>query len=310
MKKDIIIFGKNSILSKNFTNYINNINKPIFISRKKTSKDDINFDLSKKLFIDDFKKISLEIEKNSNNEEKIFILFSWVGGPRICQSTEETWSKNMYIVINFIEICKIIKPSKIIFISSAGAIYPQNTKHNFNELDMTSPTSPYGQQKLLAEIILENFSKLNNISCIVLRIASAYGLDERFSEQGVINKWIYLAIKNKKLKLYNSIKSLINFISFEQISIAILAAINNNINGIFNIGSENSVSLEEIINSIKDISKKDLKLEIIKNDIRYFNIDTNKFYLKTGKIFKIILYKDIKNLYESIKISLNKKELY
>ena len=65
---------------------------------------------------------------------------------------------------------------------------------------MTSPTSPYGQQKLIAELILENFANLNGISCIILRISSAYGLDERFSEQGVINKWIYLAIKNKKLK--------------------------------------------------------------------------------------------------------------
>ena len=199
MKKDIIIFGKNSILSKNLANYIDNINKPIFITRKKTSKTDINYDLSKKLLIDDLKNITLEIDKNLENEERIFILFSWKGGPRTCQINEETWSRNMNIVINFIEICKILKPSKIIFISSAGAIYPQNTKYNFNELDITSPTSPYGQQKLIAELILENFANLNDISCIILRIASAYGFDKRFSEQGVINKWIRKSIMNHRL---------------------------------------------------------------------------------------------------------------
>ena len=38
MKKDIIIFGKNSILSKNLANFIDNINKPIFTTRKKLPK--------------------------------------------------------------------------------------------------------------------------------------------------------------------------------------------------------------------------------------------------------------------------------
>ena len=140
----------------------------------------------------------------------------------------------------------------------------------------------------------------NNQDLIILRISSGYGLDRRFSDQGVINKWLYSAINELKLNLYNSKTSQINFISFDQISTAIIICLKIKLNGIFNIGTETSISLGEIIEEIKNITKKKIIIKEINHSERYFNLDINKFASKTGTKFDLNIRKNIQLLYKSI----------
>ena len=305
MDREIIIFGKSSILSKNFVKHIKKRNESlIFVTRQKDTANDIECDLSKKLLPNFIREKALQIEKSSRNIDKVLILFAWSGGPRSTLLAEDNWKINSNIIINFLEICKHLAPKRILFLSSAGAIYPQNKKKFFTELDNTLPTSNYGKQKIKAENLIKNFAKLNKIEFTILRVSSAYGYDSRFSDQGVINKWLYSTIKNKNLKLYKSKSSLINFISFEQISEAILLAINYKLNGTYNIGTKNSVTLQSIINTISYITKKNPNLEIINQEVRYFNIDVRKFYKETGVLFNFNLEENIKHLYKLIKLKI------
>ena len=48
-----------------------------------------------------------------------------VGGPRIIDKSEAVWSANMNIIQNFIKLSENILPSRIIFLSSAGVLYPK-----------------------------------------------------------------------------------------------------------------------------------------------------------------------------------------
>ena len=104
----------------------------------------------------------------------------------------------------------------------------------------------------------------------------------------------------KNLKLYNSKESQVNFISFDQISRAIFICIDKELDGIYNIGSENSISLDQVIEEIKRITNKKIVLEQINNTERYFNIATDKFNSKTGIKFKLNLRENIKLMYKSI----------
>ena len=47
----------------------------------------------------------------------------------------------------------------------------------------------------MAENLISNYALENNLKFTILRIASAYGYDKRFSDQGVINKWLYSAMR-------------------------------------------------------------------------------------------------------------------
>ncbi len=302
MEANIVIFGKNSIIAQNFIN--NNICKRInFINISRYSKNakDINFDIGKFITQKDLSKIVLEIKKKLSHKKTIFILFSWCGGPRNTENLEKTSQINKNIIKNFINISELVVPSRIVFLSSAGALYPEEIKsYKFPETFTPSPKTFYGKQKYLAEKILVKHSQLKNQNLLILRISSAYGFDKRFSDQGVINKWLYSVANNKTLKLYNSIESQINFISFDQISKAIFISLEKELSGIYNIGSENSISLAEVIEEIKKISNKKIFLEKIHKSNRYFNIETKKFKSKTGLRFELNLRENIKNIYESI----------
>jgi len=243
----------------------------------------------------------IRTKKKLTHKKTIFILFSWCGGPRNTENLEKTSQINKNIIKNFINISELVVPSRIVFLSSAGALYPEEIKsYKFPETFTPSPKTFYGKQKYLAEKILVKHSQLKNQNLLILRISSAYGFDKRFSDQGVINKWLYSVANNKTLKLYNSIESQINFISFDQISKAIFISLEKELSGIYNIGSENSISLAEVIEEIKKISNKKIFLEKIHKSNRYFNIETKKFKSKTGLRFELNLRENIKTIYESI----------
>ena len=302
MKANIVIFGKRSIIAQNFINkdYCKKANI-ISISRYAELEDDICCDIGKYLLPKEVENISSKIKKKITYKKTIFILFSWYGGPRIINKTEEVWSANMNIIQNFIKLSEHILPSRIIFLSSAGALYPKNIKsYNFPETYVPFPINSYGEQKLLSEKLLTCFSKVLNINITILRISSAFGFDSRFSDQGVINKWLYSAVNNKKLKLYNSKESQINFIAFEQIAKAIFISLENELNGIYNIGTENSITLGALIEEIEETLNKKFLIEEVNLDNRFFNIDISKFQSETGEVFKLNLRENIKFIHNSI----------
>ncbi len=299
--KDIIIFGKTSILAQNFVkNLKNSKTNLIYITRKQTSKNDILCNLGENLTKYEINETVSKIVENTQYQDKIAILFAWYGGPRNKDNISDSSLKNINIVKNFINICKKINPSQIIFISSAGAIYPQNINYNFKEIDITAPSNKYGEEKLKGELLLKNFADDLKFNLIILRVSSAYGYDPRFSDQGVINKWIYSIKNNKKIQLYNSQSSLINFISFDQISEAILLSIEKKLYGIFNIGTHRSITLHEIIEQIRLVTKKKIDYVMINNYQRNFNINVDKFHKKTGRIFRLNVINDIDRIYRLI----------
>ena len=301
--KDIIIFGNNSILAKNFIKQFDNQNNLITISRDDGQENFLKCNLGDLMIKKELNNICSKIENYSKFDNKIFILFSWAGRPRTSY-LENTWSINTNIIINFLEISKKLLPSKIVFISST-TVYIENNIKASKELDMPYPESEYGKQKLIAEYVFENFSKVYKSSIVNLRVSSAYGFDPRFSDQGVINKWIFDAITNKKLILLNSKDSKINFISFDQITKAINISIENNLCGTYNIACKKSVELQEIIREIKVIVEDDLMLELKDEIIRNINIDITKFYSETGIIFKNNVINNMEFIYSLIKSELD-----
>ncbi len=304
-EKDIIIFGKNSIIAKNFTESPNNSkNNLIFLTRYKSLDNDLECFLDQKLSESSLSNISKKIIDLYKFKNQVFILFAWSGRPRTTSLNDSSWIKNKNIVRNFLQISQKLLPSKIIFISSTS-LYSENKNIFFSESDPTNPNSDYSKQKLIAEKDIENFSNKNNILLSILRVSSAYGFDNRFSDQGVINKWLYDALKYGEIKLLNSKESKINFISFEQITRAIFYFIDKTLVGTYNIGSQNSITLETIIQEIERVTKKKLKINIINEQNRNVNINTNKFFKSTGIKFKNEVIYNIESICKSIIKELN-----
>ena len=200
-----------------------------------------------------------------------------------------------------IYISKIVKPKQIIFISSAGSIYDPNSKDFFDESQSPNPSSAYGQQKLEVEEKIRSFCTNRKINLTILRVSTAYGYEEKYKYNGVLNKWLINAKKNKPIKIYNSLDSTINFISFNQISLAINFCIKKEIFGLYNLGSLKSTKLMNILEIVKSTCGNN-KLKIIQaeDSIRNFNLNTDLFKLKTNLIFEDQLIIEAKKIYENM----------
>ena len=200
-----------------------------------------------------------------------------------------------------IYISKIVKPKQIIFISSAGSIYDPNSKDFFDESQSPKPSSAYGHQKLEVEEKMRLFCINRKINLTILRVSTAYGYEEKYTYNGVLNKWLINAKKNKPIKIYNSLDSTINFISFNQISTAINFCIKKEIFGLYNLGSFKSTKLMTILEIVKTTCGNK-KLKIIKSGdlIRNFNLNIDLFKLKTNLIFDDQLIIEAKKIYEKM----------
>ena len=105
--------------------------------------------------------------------------------------------------LNLIDICQKNKVRKMIFASSGGTVYGDQSQFPADESHPTNPISPYGVAKLSTENYLYYFSKIHGLDYIALRYANIYGpRQDPHGEAGVVaifSKKIHLAGDGEKL---------------------------------------------------------------------------------------------------------------
>ena len=96
--------------------------------------------------------------------------------------------------------------------------------------------------------------------------------------------------------------SKINFISFDQISEAIINSIEKEIFGLFNLGSITSTKLSYVKEIVSKVTNKtNLQLNYISNKYKVFKVDTELFYKKSGILFPQTIESEAYKIYELIK---------
>jgi dTDP-glucose 4,6-dehydratase/UDP-glucose 4-epimerase len=95
-------------------------------------------------------------------------------------NTSNDFASNVGVVRMVLEILREhnIKHVKFINLSSA-AVYGNPTRLPVRETDITQPLSPYGYHKLLAEILMKEYSRCFGLNTLSLRIFSAYGSGQK-----------------------------------------------------------------------------------------------------------------------------------
>ncbi len=296
-----VIFGSNSFIGSNFVSSCINKECLILISKKgnliqrNKIKKSINFNLSEFHENEIIKTLSLEIINNLKYNKTIFMLFSWHNKENIkgIGNYDSLCTENNNIILNFIKICLLVSPEQVIFASSAGGIYDQNSQLPSQESDEPVPYSRYGYEKLIAENYLKK--ELNN-NLLILRISSIYGYISKDSWQGVLCKWLILLKSGNEIELYNSKNSYVNFISIKQVLNAISLSVNKKLFGTFNIGSKESTKLNDIIESIKKLSTKEVKIKNNDCHLRSFLLNTEKFSRSTNISFPNECLIDLKKI--------------
>lgn len=149
-------------------------------------------------------------------------------------------------------ISKYAKGAKLIF-SSTAQVYTDGV---------------YGLSKKFAEQLIENYSNRKLVRGIVLRISNIYGVGCRPFYNSVIATFIHLANEKKPIVINGDGSQRRDYVYVEDVVDAIIKSIDYNMeNSIehFDICSGKLVSLNEIVDKLRFISKKEIDVQYNKN---------------------------------------------
>jgi nucleoside-diphosphate-sugar epimerase len=207
---------------------------------------------------------------------------------------------NLKLFVDFLSNCKN-EDVTINFISS-GFVYG-NDIIDAKETDCCNPTGFYSITKRCAEQLLISFCETFGIKYRILRIGNVYGLDRTISPgKNVLAYMISLLRQNQQIKLYDGGNFLKDYMFVEDICRAIKLIIDTgNINEIYNISSEESLSFREIIENAKLILKSESQIIDVSMPLEQRFIQVKNMTLNNDKL-KSLGFSCDTNFYDGLQI--------
>jgi UDP-glucose 4-epimerase len=217
--------------------------------------------------------------------------------------------KNLLPFINFLECIVTLKVRKIVFVSSAGTIYGVSSD-KLREDSEKMPFSPYGITKLAMEHYLNYFEARHSLRYDIYRVSNVYGEGQDTGKGlGAINTFLEKIIMEKKIVVYGDGEVIRNYIYIDDVAKLLAASVQSNSgeSNIYNLSSNDTVSINQLITGIKDIVKENFEVvyqETRRSDNPAIDLDNTKIK-KSNPDFKFTELKEgIQNTYAFIKTNL------
>ena len=237
----------------------------------------------------------------------------------ICSTLPQTSNENpVYDVrnnviptVNLLEqASKIERIKKIIFSSSAGTVYGIPQSVPIDENQSTYPICPYGISKLFIERYLFYYYKEYGLSYIVLRISNPYGERQNVhGAQGIISVFLGKILEKKEVEIWGDGHVCRDFVYIKDVADSFLRALkNNHSNNIYNVGSGEKTSINELIEMLEQVTGKNVKVRYLKK--RSFDVPVNVVKIdrirdELGWTPKVMLKEGLKKTWEVLKTQIS-----
>jgi len=179
------------------------------------------------------------------------------------------------------------KNIKFIHIST-DEVYGESklNENSKKESDILSPTNPYAASKAAAEMIINSYIHSFNLKIIIIRSNNVYGKNQ-YPEK-LIPKFINLLENNKKCTIHGDGSALRSFIHVNDVCSAIECILfKGTIHEIYNIGSNNEISVLDVTKLLINIIKKDNNYN---NYITYIEdrpFNDKRYFINNDKLIKL-----------------------
>ncbi|QCR22603.1 NAD-dependent epimerase/dehydratase family protein [Pontibacter sp. SGAir0037] len=198
---------------------------------------------------------------------------------------------NLPFAINFFEWMGQFPISRIVMVSTGGAIYGNTNENPTSELAETNPISPYGITKLAVEKYAHMYFKHKGLPVISVRPGNAYGIGQTpFSGQGFIATATYSILENKAISIFGKEGTIRDYIHVEDVAEGIIAALYAGKPGeVYNIGTGIGTSNKTILDYLFKMALGDgfMLPEVYYKELRPFDVlenvlDTTKLTNHSG----------------------------
>ena len=280
MKKILITGGAGYVGSKLATKLVSMNFEVTVVDILKFTSNSLNhlFQFKNFKFIKGNVKDKKLMKKLIKKNEFIIPLAALVGAPLCEKNKNEAISINLKS-INFL-VKNLTSKNKIIYLTTNSG-YGVGEKNKYcDEKSPLNPISLYGRTKVDAEKIISKYK--NSVCC---RLATVFGYSYRMRTDLLVNNFVYKAIKDKKLKIYEP-HFRRNYIHINDVVDGIIYAITNFNklkSNVYNLGLS-SANLTKYMLARKIKKKlKYLKVNIIKNKK---DPDQRDYFVSNKKIEK------------------------
>jgi UDP-glucose 4-epimerase len=264
MTKKILVTGSSGILGNLLVKKLNQKYKVIGTTKRNGKKSKVKCDITKR------EEITRIIQKIRPD---IIIHLAGITGNMECEKNpKKTLETNVMGTYHILESIKD-KKIKIIFASSRE-VYG-NSKQKVDETSSLMPINLNGFTKMISENLIKEFNIKYKIPYNILRFTNFYG--ENNHKRG-ISKMFKEALTGEKITIFGGEQS-IDLIHYDDAVNAIVKTIDNNKNGVYNIGLGKSLKLLSILKILEKTSK--MKFQYIKKKSR--GVEVQKFSINTTK---------------------------
>lgn len=194
---------------------------------------------------------------------------------------------------------------KFIYFSSGGTVYGnRKSPIPFKEHDEREPISYYGLTKLMIEnnILFEH--RKQNLRYLIVRPSNPYGHGQALNgKQGIIAVAIGKLLNGDAIEIWGDGSSIRDYIYIDDLADAFCKLLEKDVeNTIVNIGSGEGYSVNDILEKLKEVSSKPIKIEY--KPAR--NADVSTMILSVDKLRSLIDLK-LTPLIEGMKIFYNEE---
>jgi len=218
------------------------------------------------------------------------VVFHFAANPEVRVSTtnpEIHFNENVVATFNLLEAMRKKGVKEIVFASSSS-VYGEPEKIPVGEDAPIRPVSVYGASKASCENLIHAYSKLYGIKAVILRYANVIGPRLR---HGVV--WDFIAKlrrKPKKLEILGDGKQIRSYIYIDDAVEATILAWEKSSNHfeIFNIASEDWITVDEVANEVIKVMKLDSVEKIYKpvlhgvgwpGDVKHIALDITRLLM-------------------------------
>jgi UDP-glucose 4-epimerase len=175
------------------------------------------------------------------------------------------------------------------FVFAASSSVYGNAELPMKEDSLLKPVSPYGVTKLAAENLCYLYWKNYGLPTISLRYFTVYGPRQR--PDMAIYKFVKAILKGNEIVVFGDGTQTRDFTFVEDaVKANILAADNNSVGEIFNIGGGSRISVDDLIKMMEKITCKTAEIKYIerqKGDVRDTWADVSKAKKELGWMPKV-----------------------
>ena len=244
-------------------------------------------------------------EKIMKNIDVIYHLANIANDPSVELNPSLSWEVNVLATKKLVEKAIKFKVKQFIYASS-GSVYGIKKEKKVTEKLNCAPISIYNKTKMIAERVLQSYSKDINIHCI--RPATVCGFSPRMRLDVSVNMFVYQALTKGEMTVFGGKQVRPNIHINDLVNVYIHFLNNKKIqSGFYNAGFENL----KILDIAKMIQKYIPSKIIVKKNLdpRSYRQDSTKL-LKTGfkQKYKVVdAINDIKNKYKRNSILIDEK---